>query len=94
MYGQRTLCFVQFLHCGNVSSQRMCLRLHVSHPLRDLVWLLRGGPPPGPAILLMSAWKLGLMKFLGGLLSKTSSSERYIPSITVTSVIKTEVLKD
>lgn len=45
----------------------MCLRLQVSQPLRDLVWLftklvamtakqvlkgylLRGGPPPGPAI--------------------------------------------
>lgn len=29
----------------------MCLLLHVLQPLRDLVWLLRGGPPPGPAIL-------------------------------------------
>lgn len=28
----------------------MCLRLHVLHPFRDLVWLLRGGPPPGPAM--------------------------------------------
>lgn len=41
---------VQLRHCGKFSSQRMCLRLHVSQPLRDLVWLLRGGPPPGPAI--------------------------------------------
>ena len=38
-------------HCGNVSSQRMCRRLQVLHPLRDLVCDLRGGPPPGPAIL-------------------------------------------
>lgn len=29
----------------------MCLLLHVLQPLRDLVWLLRGGPPPGPTIL-------------------------------------------
>lgn len=38
-------------HCGKVSSQRMCLRLQVLQPFRDLVWLLRGGPPPGPAIV-------------------------------------------
>jgi len=37
-------------HCGNVSSQRMCLLLHVLHPFRDLVWLRLEGPPPGPAI--------------------------------------------
>lgn len=37
-------------HCGNVSSQRICRRLHVLHPLRDLVWLRLEGPPPGPAI--------------------------------------------
>lgn len=37
-------------HCGNVSSQRMCLFLHVLHPLRDFVWLRLEGPPPGPAI--------------------------------------------
>ena len=29
----------------------MCLLLQVLHPVRDLVWLFRGGPPPGPAIL-------------------------------------------
>ena len=29
----------------------MCLFLHVLQPVRDLVWLFRGGPPPGPAIL-------------------------------------------
>lgn len=28
----------------------MCLLLQVLQPFRDLVWLLRGGPPPGPAI--------------------------------------------
>jgi hypothetical protein len=28
-------------HWGKFSSQRMCLRLQVSQPLRDLVWLLR-----------------------------------------------------
>lgn len=50
MYGQRQLCLVQFRHWGKFSSQRMCRRLHVSQPLRDLVWLRRGGPPPGPAI--------------------------------------------
>ena len=38
-------------HWGKCSSQRMCLFLHVLQPLRDFVWLLRGGPPPGPAIL-------------------------------------------
>ena len=37
-------------HCGKVSSHRICLLLHVLQPLRDLVWLLRGGPPPGPTI--------------------------------------------
>ena len=30
----------------------MCRLLQVLQPLRDLVWLLRGGPPPGPAITL------------------------------------------
>ena len=29
----------------------MCLFLQVLQPVRDLVWLFRGGPPPGPAIL-------------------------------------------
>ena len=29
----------------------MCLFLHVLQPLRDLVWLFLGGPPPGPAML-------------------------------------------
>ena len=29
----------------------MCLFLQVLQPVRDFVWLLRGGPPPGPAIL-------------------------------------------
>lgn len=38
-------------HCGKLSSHRICLRLHVLQPFRDLVWLLRGGPPPGPAML-------------------------------------------
>lgn len=38
-------------HCGKLSSQRICRLLHVLQPKRDLVWLLRGGPPPGPAIL-------------------------------------------
>lgn len=38
-------------HCGKVSSQRIWRFLHVLHPFRDLVWLLRGGPPPGPAIV-------------------------------------------
>jgi hypothetical protein len=37
-------------HCGNVSSHRMCLFLHVLHPFRDFVWLRLEGPPPGPAI--------------------------------------------
>lgn len=39
-------------HCGKVSSQRMCLRLQVRQPFRDLVWLLRGGPAPEPGITL------------------------------------------
>jgi hypothetical protein len=43
-------CRVGAHHCGNVSSQRMCLFLHVLHPFRDLVWLRLEGPPPGPAI--------------------------------------------
>jgi hypothetical protein len=38
-------------HCGNVSSQRMCRFLQVLQPLRDLVWLFLGGPPPGPAMV-------------------------------------------
>jgi hypothetical protein len=29
----------------------MCLFLQVLQPLRDLVWLFLGGPPPGPAML-------------------------------------------
>lgn len=37
-------------HWGNDSSHRMCLLLHVLHPLRDLVWLRLEGPPPGPGI--------------------------------------------
>ena len=44
-------------HWGKFSSQRMCLLLHVRQPKRDLVWLLRGGPPPGPA--MMSAGRGG-----------------------------------
>lgn len=28
----------------------MCRFLQVLHPFRDLVWLRREGPPPGPAI--------------------------------------------
>jgi hypothetical protein len=38
-------------HCGKFSSHRICLRLQVLQPFLDLVWLLRGGPPPGPAII-------------------------------------------
>ena len=37
-------------HCGNVSSQRMCLRLQVLQPFRLLVWLRREGPAPWFAI--------------------------------------------
>ncbi len=33
-------------HCGKVSSQRMCLLLHVLQPFLDFVWLLRVGPAP------------------------------------------------
>ncbi len=40
-------------HCGNVSSQRMCLFLQVLQPLRDFVWLFLGRPPPGPAIFML-----------------------------------------
>jgi hypothetical protein len=29
----------------------MWRRLQVRHPFRLLVWLLRGGPPPGPAMV-------------------------------------------
>lgn len=43
----------QIYHCGNVSSHRICRLLQVRQPLRDLVWLLRGGPPPGPAMVLL-----------------------------------------
>ena len=39
-------------HCGKLSSHRICLLLQVLQPFRDFVWLLRGGPPPGPAISL------------------------------------------
>lgn len=38
-------------HCGKFSSHRICLRLQVLQPFLDFVWLLRGGPPPGPAII-------------------------------------------
>lgn len=31
-------------HCGKVSSHLMCRLLHVLHPFRDLVWLLRDEP--------------------------------------------------
>lgn len=41
-------------HCGKFSSHLMCLFLHMRQPLRDLVWLLRGGPPPGPAMFGMT----------------------------------------
>jgi len=38
-------------HWGTVSSHRICLLLQVLQPFLDFVWLFRGGPPPGPAIL-------------------------------------------
>ena len=38
-------------HCGNVSSQRMCLLLQILQPFRDLVWLRLEGPPRDPVIV-------------------------------------------
>jgi len=48
--GPGKVCRGETYHCGNVSSQRICLFLHVLQPFRDLVWLRLEGPPPGPAI--------------------------------------------
>src|SRR5690606_23095405 len=45
-------------HCGWVSSQRICLRLQVAQPVRDLVWLFLGGPPP--AIVEIKFYAIGM----------------------------------
>ena len=52
-----SMCFYVFdwpptYHCGKVSSHLICRLLQVLQPFRDLVWLFRGGPPPGPAIVI------------------------------------------
>jgi hypothetical protein len=45
--GRRSVCGMDTGVCA-LSSMKT---YQVSHPLRDLVWLRRGGPPPGPAIV-------------------------------------------